>query len=42
MTTALPPIEDRSADANMQIARSFLDHAVVELEKEPPNRLQAS
>ena len=42
MTTALPPITDRSPAANMQSSRHFLEHATLELEKDPPERLQAS
>lgn len=42
MTTALPPITDRSPEANMQSSRRFLEHATLELAKDPPERLQAS
>ena len=42
MTTALPPTTDRSPEANMQSSRRFLEHATLELAKEPPERLQAS
>lgn len=42
MTIALPPITDNTPAANMQSSRRFLEHAVLELAKEPPERLQAS
>lgn len=42
MTTTLPPITDRSPEANMQSSRRFLEHAMLELAKDPPERLQAS
>ena len=42
MTTALPPTTDRSPEANMQSSRRFLEHATLELAKDPPERLQAS
>ena len=42
MTTALPPTTDRSPAANMQSSRRFLEHATLELSKDPPERLQAS
>lgn len=42
MTTTLPPITDRSPAANMQSSRRFLEHATLELAKDPPERLQAS
>lgn len=42
MTTTLPPITDRSPKANMQSSRRFLEHATLELAKDPPERLQAS
>ena len=42
MTTTLPPITDRSPEANMQSSRRFLEHATLELAKDPPERLQAS
>ena len=42
MITALPPITDRSPEANMQSSRRFLEHATLELAKDPPERLQAS
>ena len=42
MTTILPPITDRSPEANMQSSRRFLEHATLELAKDPPERLQAS
>lgn len=42
MTTTLPPITDRSPAANMQSSRRFLEHASLELAKDPPERLQAS
>lgn len=42
MTIALPPITDNTPAANMQSSRRFLEHATLELAKEPPERLQAS
>jgi len=42
MTIALPPITDNTPAANMQSSRRFLEQAVLELAKEPPERLQAS
>lgn len=42
MTIALPPITDNTPAANMQSSRRFLEHAVLELAEEPPERLQAS
>ena len=42
MTIALPPITDNTPAANMQSSRRFLEHAVLELAKDPPERLQAS
>ena len=41
MTIALPPITDNTPAANMQSSRRFLEHAVLELAKDPPERLQA-
>ena len=42
MTIALPPITDNTPAANMRSSRRFLEHATLELAKEPPERLQAS
>lgn len=42
MPITLPPITDNTPAANMQSSRRFLEHATLELAKEPPERLQAS
>ena len=41
MPIALPPTNDRTPAANMQSSRRFLEHAALELAKEPPERLKA-
>lgn len=42
MTIDLPPIADNTPAANMRASRRFLEHAILDLAKEPPERQQAS
>ena len=42
MNVARQPSSDRTPAANMRASRRFLEHAALELAKEPPERLKAS
>ena len=42
MTIALPPITDNTPAADMRASRRFLEHAALELAKEPPESLKVS